>query len=131
METKCQELRRAKEWHPYGAFDIKFETPQHLVDSLKFLSDTGQTAAFWEKIGYLTSLFVRDAAGRAGGNYDSSRPNVRTDEDHPPRHIALILSLDSVARPSFIWRAYDVETKTIMLSGGLIYRDADGWTVHT
>lgn len=133
MEPTIQNRNRERRWHP-GQIHVRFTNGAHLADSLAFLSQTGQTAAFWEKIGYLVTLFRNDAAGWSGGLFSGTPESMN--DDHPPRNVNIWLSPDAISRPSFTWRAETTEDKAgakpqVILHGGLIYRDADGWTIHT
>jgi hypothetical protein len=133
MEKIHQELRRRSNWRT-AQLDIRFTNGAHFADCVDFLTKTGQTAEFWKTIGYLASMFRLDVAGRKGGNYGP--PDEPADPPVEPMNVTLWLSPDSLNRPSFVWRAEATKdipgSKSLMLlHGGMIYRDADGWSIHT
>lgn len=133
MDTKHQDFRRQKNWRN-AQIAVRFTNAAHFADCLDFLAKTNQAAEFWKQIGGLATMFRRDAAGQKGGQFGP--PGEPPDPDVPPVNINLWLSPDSLARPSFVWRAEAVDDipgshPKMILHGGLIYRDNEGWTIHT
>lgn len=133
MDTAFQARRRKNNWRD-TQIAVRFVNAAHLADSLAFVEKQGQTAKFWESIAYLVTMFRNDAIGWEGGQFGP--PSEPPDPPRPPENVTIWLRPDSLGRPSFVWSAEIMEDipgrkPKVLLYGGMIYRDAEGWTFHT
>lgn len=131
METPTQDLARSQSW-PRKSLTVEFVCPAHLKDSVLFCRGTGQEKDLLAALGGIVSMFVSDASGTHGfaGGPDGLEPPIRGET------VRLRFGPDSPSRPSFTWFAEKVLDKpgskpVPLLHGGLIYRDNEGWSVHT
>ena len=131
MPTPNQTLNMEQRWNRRSLI-VEFTCPAHLVDSLEFCSKRGQQDSLRLAIMNVVTLFCRDASGWRGfnGGPDGPEPPVRGEVTR------VVFSPDSVRRPSFIFRGEKIPDKpgakpVPILHGGLIYRDSEGWSIHT
>lgn len=133
MDMTFQDRRRKNNWRE-SQIAIRFTNAAHFADTLEFVRKAEQTAKFWEAIAYLVSLFRNDSIGWEGGQFGP--PSEPPDPPREPRNVTIWLRPDSLVRPSFVWSAETMDDipgakPKILLTGGMIYRDNDGWTFHT
>jgi hypothetical protein len=131
MPTPNQTLNMEQRWNRRSLI-IEFTCPAHLIDSVEFCSKRNQADALRLALMGVVNLFIRDASGWRGfnGGPDGPEPPV------PGEVTRVVFSPDSVRRPSFTFRGEKIPDKpgakpVPILHGGLIYRDAEGWSIHT
>jgi hypothetical protein len=131
MDTPTQNLARSQCW-PRKSLIVEFLCPAHLKDSIMFCQTTGQEEELMLAISRIIKMFISDASGTHGftGGPDGPEPPVKGEV------VRLQFGPDSPSRPSFTWFAQKVldkpGAKSIpLLHGGLLYRDNEGWSIHT
>jgi hypothetical protein len=131
MPTPHQDRRDLHNW-PRTSLTVVFQNPAHLADSIAYARDKGQYELLLASIGGIVALFRNDAAGLGEFSGGADGPEPPT----PPKVVRLTFMPDSRVRPSFTWAAQDIPDRPgaaprMLLHGGLIYRDHNGWSVHT
>lgn len=97
-------------------FRVEFGNPHHMRDALAFVKNNGQEAELMANLTRLWSMFLPDSM---------------------THDIRVVISPDSPRRPSFAFSAWskrpdqDWKQERLVLAGGLIYRDEQGWSIHT
>jgi hypothetical protein len=131
MDITTQTLNRRQGWQR-RSLTVEFSCPAHLVDSLEFCRKMGQEDNLKLALMNVISLFMRDASGWAGfqGGPDGPEPPV------PGKIVHLRFGPDSPNRPSFTWIAEggrdEPDAKPcLLMAGGLLYSNNEGWSIHT
>lgn len=95
---------------------VEIANPHHMRDAIAFVKNKGQEHEFFAVFSRVWGMFLLDAM---------------------THDIRVVISPDSPRRPSFAFTAWskqpdqDWKQERHVLSGGLIYRDEQGWSVHT
>jgi hypothetical protein len=116
MVEESQRVRRQLNGPGLTRLTVEFGNPHHLRDSIAFVRKTGQEAEFLAQLTRIHMMFL----------VDTMTHDVKVE-----------ISPDSPRRPSFAFSAWSKQSNQVwtqqkhVLSGGLIYRDEQGWSLHT